>query len=340
MEVSDFIPDELPEWRRFRTWQLKQQGWKQRDIAAALDVRVETVSRWLTRAREGGLDSLRARSAPGSPPKLSTAQKGLIPEFLWHGAEAYGFRGDVWTCARIAVVIQEEFGIVYHKGHIARVLKELQWTPQVPVIRAIQRDEQAIRRWRAEVWPELQRQARRERRVLVFEDESGFYLLPGKVKTYAPEGQTPIIHQKVTRDHLSVMGGMTPAGKIYTLARQESLNGMHSIEFLRHLLIVAGARLLVVWDGSPIHRRVVVKEFVANTNGKIRVENLPGYAPDLNPWDEGGWHHLKSVEMGNLVCHDLEEVHEQFHLAVDRVRRKPHMVKSFFAQAGLPLHKT
>jgi transposase len=340
MEASDFIPDDWREWRRLRAWQLKLEGWHQRDIAEALGVAEETISRWLARARFGGPEALRARSSPGRPPKLSHAQKRLIPEFLWHGAEAYGFRGEVWTCARIAMVIQEEFGIRYHKDHVGRLLKELQWTPQVPVTRAIQRDEEAIRRWRAEVWPELQRQARRSRRVLVFEDESGIYLLPGVVRTYAPEGQTPVIRRKVTRDHLSVMGGMTPDGKIYTLARQESLNGLHSIEFLKHLLQVAGERLLVIWDGSPIHRRVVVKEFVSETRGGIRVEGLPAYAPDLNPWDEGGWHHLKYVEMGNLVCRDLEELHEQFHLAVDRLRRRPHLVQSFFAQAGLKLDKT
>jgi hypothetical protein len=61
-----------------------------------------------------------------------------------------------------------------------------------------------------------------------------------------PKGQTPVVRQKVTRDHLSVMGGMTPGGKIYTLARQESLNGLHSIEFLKHLLEVAGERLPVI----------------------------------------------------------------------------------------------
>jgi transposase len=296
-----------------------------------------SVSCWLARARQGGPEALRARPAPGRPPKLSSAQKRLIPEFLWHGAEAYGFRGELWTCARIAKVIEEEFGVRYHKDHVSRLLRELRWTPQVPVTRAIQRDEEAIRRWRDEIWPQLRQRAKREHRVLILEDESGFYLLPGVVKTYAPEGQTPVIRQKVTRDHLSVMGGMTPEGKVYTLARQKSLNGLHSVEFLGHLLRVAGRRLLVIWDGSPIHRRAVVKEFVAGTRGRIWLEALPAYAPDLNPWDEGGWHHLKNVEMANLVCRDLEELHEQFHLAVSRLRRKPRLVRSFFAQAGLTL---
>jgi transposase len=323
-----------------RALHLKQQGWFQRDIADALGVREETVSRWLARARAAGLQALRAHPAPGHPPKLTPAQKRLIPEFLWHGPEAYGFRGQVWTRARIAHVIEEEFGVRYHKGHVGRLLQELRWTPQVPIRRASQRDEEAIRRWREEVWPDLLRQARRERRVLVFEDESGFYLLPGLVRTYAPEAQTPVIREKQTRDHLSVMGGMTPEGKVYTLVRQEPLNGLHSIEFLLHLGRVAGRRLLVIWDGSPIHRRAEVREFVAQTRGAVRVEALPGYAPDLNPWDEGGWHHLKDVEMRNLVCRDLEELHQEFHLAVGRLRQKPHLVRSFFAQAGLRLEKT
>ena len=171
-------------------------------------------------------------------------------------------------------------------------------------------------------------------------DEAGFYLLPSVVKTYAPRARTPVLRAKLTRDHLSVMAGMTPAARVYTLARQESLDGSHSVEFLAHLMRVAAERLLVIWDGSPIHRRTLVREFVSGTHGRVRVEALPGYAPDLNPWDEGGWNHLKNVEMRNLACKDLEELHEQFHLAVDRLRRKPHLVQAFFAQAGLALGKT
>jgi transposase len=339
MEASDFTPQDWREWRRLRAVQLKRSGWSQRDIAEALGVSEVTVSHWMTRVQDGGPEALRARAAPGHPPKLTAEQKRKIPEFLWHGAEAYGFRGEVWTRARIAKVIEEEFGVHYHKGHVGRLLQQLRWTPQVPIRRAIQRDEDAIRRWRDEVWLELRRRARRERRVLVFEDESGFYLLPGLVRTYAPAAHTPVMREQQTRDHLSVMGGMTPEGKVYTLARQESLNGLHTVEFLQHLLHVAGQRLLVIWDGSPIHRRQAVRDFVTGTKGKVGVEALPGYAPDLNPWDEGGWNHLKHVEMRNLVCRDLEELHEQFHLAIGRLRQKPHLVLSFFAQARLSLEK-
>ncbi len=316
---------------------LKREGWSQRKIAEALGVSDPAVSHRLAVAGRDGVDALRSHPAAGPVPRLTAEQKRLIPKFLWHGPEAYGFRGQVWTCARIALVLEEEFGVRYHKDHVGRLLKELGWTPQIPIRRAIQRHESAIRHWRAEVWPDLCKRAHRERRVLVIEDESEFYLLPGLVKTDAPEGCTPVIREKQTRDHLSVMGGMTPEGKVSTLARQKSLNGLHSIEFLIHLLRVAGERLLVIWDGSPIHRRVEVKDFVAGTRGKVWLEALPGYAPDLNPWDEGGWNHLKHVQLRNVVSRDIEELHEQFHLAVNRLRHRPHVVQSFFTQAGLAL---
>src|SRR3954470_17336401 len=167
MEVFSTIPPECREWRRFRALYLKRRGWYQRDIAEALDVSEEAVSRWLARARDGGPEALRARSAPGQRPRLSAEQVRSIPELLWHGPEAYGFRGQVWTCARVAKVIELEFGVASHKGHVSRLLKELHWTPQTPMRRAIQRDEAAIEHWRSVVWPELLKQSRTERRVLV-----------------------------------------------------------------------------------------------------------------------------------------------------------------------------
>jgi transposase len=335
---------EFREWRRFQALHLKSQGWRRREVAEALSVTERSVNRWFTIARHRGPEGLLSAPIPGRPPELSPQQLQRIPELLWHGAEAYGFRGDAWTCGRIAQVIEQEFGVSYDKGHVSRLLKLLRWTPQMPIERATQRDERAIEHWRSQTWPRLLDESRTQRRTLVFADESGFYLLPSVMKTYAPRGQTPVLRAKLTRDHLlrrqslrSVMGGMTPAGKLYTLARQESLNGLHSVEFLAHLMRLAGERLLVIWDGSPIHRRMLVREFVGRTRGKVRLEALPAYAPDLNPWDEGGWHHLKNVEMRNLTCRDLEELHEQFHLAVHRLRQKAWLVHSFFNQAGLRL---
>ena len=263
------------EWRRFQALHLKSQGWRRHEVAEGLGVAERSVTRWSTISRDHGPDGLRSSPIPGRLPALSPTQRRMIPEFLWHGAEAYGFRGALWTCGRIAKVIEEEFGVGYDKGHVSRLLGQLRWTPQLPIRRAAQRDEAAIRLWRMEAWPRLLAESRRQRRTLVFVDEAGFYLLPSVVRTYAPRAHTPVLRARLTRDHLSVMAGMTPAGKVYTLVRQESLNGSHSVEFLVHLTRVTDERLLVIWDGSPIHRRVLVQEFASHTRGRCGWRRCP-----------------------------------------------------------------
>src|SRR5438128_1323999 len=139
-------------------------------------------------------------------------------------------------------------------------MKELEWTPQVPNTRALQRDEVAIKRWRLETWPELRRKAARERRTLV--------LVPGVVRTYGPRGRTAVIDKWLSRDHLSVMAAFSPEGKLYTLVRPESLSSLHSVAFLEHVLRQAGRKLLAIWDGSPIHRWGAVREFLSGPQGK------------------------------------------------------------------------
>jgi transposase len=235
MTPGGFLGTDWREWRRFRALRVKEQGWHQRDIAEALGVSENTISRWLARARAGGPESLLAHPAPGHPARLAPAQRRWIPEFLWHGPEAHGYRTEVWTRARVAKVIQEEFGVASPKRQVSRLVKELHGTPQVPIRRALQRDEGALEHWRSAVWPELRKQSRRERRVLVVVDEAGFYLLPGVVKTSAPEGRTPVLRAKLTRDHLSVMGGMTPLGKSVIHDRQSRFSPRSKKHRVAHL---------------------------------------------------------------------------------------------------------
>lgn len=100
-----------------------------------------------------------------------------------------------------------------HKDHVSRMLKAMGWTPQIPITRATQRNEEELERWRAKTWPKLRNRARKERRTLVFADESGFYLLPAVVRTYGPKGEMPMLLHRVGRDHLSIMGAVTGGGK-------------------------------------------------------------------------------------------------------------------------------
>ncbi len=100
--------------------------------------------------------ALHHRMPPGPTPKLTAEQRAQLPALLAHGAEAFGFLGDVWTTKRVAVVIQRELGARYHPAHVSRLLRQIGWSVQKPIHRATQRDEAAIAQWVQERWPVLQ----------------------------------------------------------------------------------------------------------------------------------------------------------------------------------------
>jgi len=148
------------EWKegcRLRAWELKQLGWKQTDIATALGVTPGAVSQWMTRAEKEGVEGLYRHKAPGGKPRLSAEQKAKLPGLLSRGAEAFDFRGDVWTRGRVGTVIQREFGVSYDPSQVGRILCACGWSLQRPIRRAKQRDEEAIRRWKEEGWPEAKK---------------------------------------------------------------------------------------------------------------------------------------------------------------------------------------
>lgn len=150
-------PQDWREARRLRAWELKQQGWKQNRIAEALGVTPGAVSQWLNRAETEGVAGLYSRKAGGPKPRLSDEQLARLPALLSKGAEAYGFRGDVWTRLRVAEVIKRKFRVVYTPQHVGNLLRKIGWSRQKPIQRASQRDEAAIEQWRKEKWPELKK---------------------------------------------------------------------------------------------------------------------------------------------------------------------------------------
>ncbi len=143
--------------RRFQAWSLKKQGWKQKDIATALGVTPGAVSQWFKRVRDGGVEALQRRIAPGARPRISSIQLGKLPELLAKGAEHYGFHGDVWTHPRVATVIRRELGVSFTSRHAGRLLTAIGWTRQKPIKRATQRNEVLIQHWCDEIWPQAEK---------------------------------------------------------------------------------------------------------------------------------------------------------------------------------------
>jgi len=183
-----------------------------------------------------------------------------------------------------------------------------------------------------------QKKAEDEGWTIVWVDESGFYLLPACVRTYAPRGQTPVLRVRLTRDHLSAISALTAAGRLHLQLRPHALKSPDVVGFLRHLLAQLPGKLLVIWDGAPIHRGQPVKDFLASGAARrLHLEQLPGYAPDLNPLDAGLWPLLKHVELANVCCTDPRHLRQEIHRAAGRLRHKPHLLRGCIHHAGYQL---
>jgi transposase len=153
------------------------------------------------------------------------------------------------------------------------------------------------------------------------------------VRTYALRGQTPVLRVKLTRDHLSAIGGMTPKGRLFMQMQERAYKAEDVVRFLRMLLCKITGPLLVIWDGSPIHRAEVIKQFLASPMGKrLHLERLPGYAPELNP-QEQVWNLLKRRELKNLCCQDLAHLEQELVRAKERLRHRQDILQHCFAHA-------
>jgi transposase len=141
------------ETRRLLAAKLLQEGKGVREVGRLVGAAPSSVSRWKHALNEGGVEALKAKPHPGRPARLSTEQKKQLAEVLLKGPQAAGFGTDLWTLARVTKVIEREFGVRYHPGHVWYILRDLGWSCQKPERRARERDEAAIEQWRTEEWP-------------------------------------------------------------------------------------------------------------------------------------------------------------------------------------------
>jgi transposase len=149
------------EKRRFAAVKLFEKGFNNSEIGRRLKVSNQTVSRWRRQHHESGKIALRRAGRAGRPPCLDEAEKARLVELLLQGPERLGYETPLWTCPRVADLIEENFEVHYHPGHVWRILRQLNWSVQQPVGRALERKEDLIEDWKRCRWPEIKKKLRK-----------------------------------------------------------------------------------------------------------------------------------------------------------------------------------
>ncbi len=148
---------EALEKRRFSAIRLLEKGLNQSEVARRVKVVRQTVARWWREYRRRGAEGLKKAGRAGRKPRLSVSDRQRLVQLLLRGPEALGYQTPLWTCPRVAHLIESEFHIRYHEGHVWKLLVSLGWSPQRPTGRARERNQEAVAAWQQKRWPAIKK---------------------------------------------------------------------------------------------------------------------------------------------------------------------------------------
>lgn len=315
-------------------------------IAAELGVAINSVYTWGKLARLGGLAALKAKPKTGRPVKLARTHWKRLRRMILDGPARHGFDREPWTLPMVRVLIKREFKVDYHEDHLSRFLRGLGLSVQKPAVRAVERDEKAIKRFVEREFPAIEKKARRQNATLIFEDEAGFLSTPTRATTWGAVGKTPVI-----RSHgrgwkkVSAIGtlevsprvdrsGHRPIRQSFQLY-EDNIDGPRLAEYLRSLLRRVRGPVMLLWDGLAAHRSPSVKKVLARFP-RLSVHRLPSYAPELNPV-EPMWGHGKNVKLRGVAPLDSIDVEVRAAMALSDISTDPRLLRSFFKATPLTI---
>jgi transposase len=324
------ISREALEHYRFQTLVLRNKGWKIDEIAEAFGVHRCSVSHWCTKAKRHGKKSLKRRKAKGAEPKLKAEDKKQIVSWLRKSAMEFGFETPLWDCKRIQTVIKKELNKSISISNLWETLRRWNFTPQKPEKEALQKNQNAVRKWLQEEWQKIHEHRRRWQAMLYFLDESGVSLIPVLGKTWAPKGKTPKIKVTGNKGGLCVTSAISPAGRMVFRIENDTIHAEEHIEFLQQIMKHHPYRkIIVIEDNAGPHIAEEVQDFVRENKNKIAIYYLPTYSPDLNP-DEKVWKYLKHVKLKAHQARSKKEFKPFVKAKMQSIQKKPLLIKSFF----------
>jgi transposase len=148
---------EALEKRRFEAFGLLKKGLSEAEVARQVGAHRQSVNRWARQIEEHGREGLKKAGRAGRRSRLGSSDLKKLENRLKQGPQVLGYETNLWTLARVAKVIERDFGVKYHPGHVGWLLGKLGWSCQRPTGRAIERDEGAIKRWKKRDWPKFKK---------------------------------------------------------------------------------------------------------------------------------------------------------------------------------------
>lgn len=311
-----------------------RDGMKQTEAAKKYRVSLRAVNKWAALDRVGGLKALKPkrRGRPAGGGRLNAKQAvrirslviGKLPDQL-------KLPFYLWTRAAVAELMVREYGLRVSLTTVGRYLKAWGMSPQKPVRRAYERNNEAIARWLSEEYPAIARQAKREKAAIYWGDEMGLRSDHVTGTSYAPMGQTPVIQATGQRFGCNMISAITNKGALAFMVFTGKFKAPALVDFMRRLLKQSVGKVYLIVDGHPVHKSRQAKQFVAENALRLRLILLPGYCPELNP-DELLNQDVKTNALGKSRPRNKDEMMTTLRSHLHRRQKQPQVIRNLFLE--------
>jgi transposase len=309
-----------------------QAGHTQASVAIVLGVTAQAVSKWVNAVRRNGSGALKAGKRgrrPGEQKALDPKQEARVRKaVLGKFPDQVALPGLVWTRPQVRQLVRNWFGIGLSLVTIGKYLRSWGLSPQKPIRRAYEQNPEAVARWLAEEYPAIEAKARKEKAVILWLDQTGLRSDSSVGRGWAPVGQAPVVPKTGKRFGVNVMAAISNKGELYFTCYRGSFTGPVFLVYLRRLVRQIDRKIHLIVDRHPVHRRVLVRDWLAEHVDSIEMHLLPGYAPELNPVEllNGDVkRHVAQANPGNVA-----ELTAAATAHLRRRQNQPHLVKSLF----------
>lgn len=312
-----------------------QQGLSKAETARVFGVSRTSVHSWIALYQENGEDGLTPKR-PGRPKcggRLKGWQAATIVNIIKdHCPDQLKMPFALWTREAVRDLIHMKFGIRYSLGMVGRLLRRWGFTPQKPVTRAYERNDERIRDWLKREYPALRRRAKREKAEIYWEDETGLRSDHLVGRSYSPRGETPVIRSTGNRFGCNIISAVNNLGKMRFRVFDGSFTQSVMIDFLDRLIRDAKRKVIVIADGHPAHKGRRLKQWLKEHASQCELVLLPGYAPELNP-DELLNQDLKSNVFSSGRPRMRDELIAQTRSYLKATQKRPDIVRAYFQEA-------
>lgn len=335
-DARSLSPDAQEALRR-RAVAAVEGGMRQVEAARVFGVTRQAVGKWIKAQRSGGAAALAAKpqGRPEGGGRLSKVQSRAIARLIVdRNPDQLKLPFVLWTRQAVQTLIARRYRVRISLATVGRYPRHWGMTPQKPVRRAYERNEEAVARWLTQEYPAIVKRAKARKARIYWGDEMGLRSDHQAGRSYAPKGKTPVVPGTGQRFRCNLISAITNRGHLSFMVFKSGFTTKVFLRFLRRLVRQSKQVVYLIVDGHPVHHSRAAKAWLEKNRARIRLFYLPGYSPDLNP-DEMLNQDVKTNAVGKKRPRDQKKLMANVRRYVSRRRSQPELVQRYFHEASV-----